>query len=90
MGFTLERVSVVYASPMSVEEMVKSFLEPGTGVKIVPAANVTLALLIMILLISAATWSTSPVAIHLVAMSAIAVLLLITLNWFAHELKKTR
>ncbi|KAJ8608875.1 hypothetical protein CTAYLR_005262, partial [Chrysophaeum taylorii] len=59
-----------------------------TGYKVVPLVNATLLALIAVLVASALRWSDSAVAVHLVAMGVIAVLLLATVNWFSHELRK--
>jgi len=65
-------------------------LTPGTGVKVVPIINTALVLLIIVLALSAIRWHDSSIVIHLGAMGILAVMLFITINWFANELQKTK
>ena len=72
--------------PRAHRSVLNSVLTPGTGLKVVPIVNVSLVGLILTLVCSAAAWPDSNVVPHLFAMGVIAVLLLVTFNWFAREL----
>lgn len=72
------------------EAFVDALLKPGTGYKVLPIANVSLVLLLCVLLASAIRWSESAVVVHFGVMAVLALLLLGTVNWFVHELKKTK
>lgn len=72
----------------ALNEVVQTFLQPGTSVKVIPIANVALIVLLVVLIVSAMTWSETAVVVHLVAMSIIASLLLVTLNWCARQSMK--
>lgn len=72
------------------QAVIEAILEPGTGYKVVPFVNATIAVLLVVLVASAINWSHTDIAVHFWAMSVIAVLLLVTVNWFAAELKKAK
>ena len=63
----------------------EDLLEPGTALKYVWVANVALIALMVVLLASAVAWPA--IAIHLYAMTALALGLFGSLNFVVKELK---
>lgn len=61
-------------------------LTPGNGHKVVPIINAALIALMTMLLYCAFKWSA--IAAHLYAMVALALGLLLSVNWFSAELRK--
>ena len=59
--------------------------QPGSSMKLVPAINVSVLCLLVVLLCAA---HTKIAMIHLVVLSSLAVGLLISVNWFYYEYQK--
>ncbi|KAJ1454904.1 hypothetical protein M885DRAFT_565890 [Pelagophyceae sp. CCMP2097] len=78
------------AAPRSAKKIAATLLVPGTGPKVVPIVNGALLCLLFVLGCSAAAWPRAAVTVHLAVMAALATALLISINWFARELKKNK
>ena len=70
-------------------ELITTLLEPGTGYKAVPIVNGAVVALLVVLGASAATWAPREVTVHLAVMAGLAVGLLLSVNWFARELRSS-
>ena len=65
--------------------VVDLIFQPGSSMKLVPAINVSVLCLLVVLLCAA---HTKIAMIHLVVLSSLAVGLLISVNWFYYEYQK--
>ena len=66
----------------------EELLTPGTAIKMVPVANAALIALMVVMLASAVAWPN--IAIHLYAMTGLALGLFGSLNWVAKELQREK
>jgi len=65
--------------------VVDLIFQPGSSMKLVPAINVSVLCLLVVLLCAA---HTKIAMIHLVVLSSLAVGLLLSVNWFYYEFQK--
>eukprot|EP01038_Epipyxis_sp_PR26KG_P007868 gene7868-10678_t len=71
-----------------IEYVVDLIFKPGSSLKLVPAINITVLLILLLMAVLLYQSTITIPSIHIIIMSSLAVGLLLSVNWFYYEFKK--